>query len=128
MIMVKSIKREVKQLLHPKSVNITKVNGKKVSDDAMRGIYIYFFAYAIIIVISVILVSLNNYDFGTTFTSVLTTLNNVGPGIMKVGPTCNFSFFSPLSKLVLCMDMLIGRLEIFPFLMIFSPSLWRRRF
>lgn len=128
MIIFKSIKREVKQLLHPRSVNITMVNGKRVSDDSIRGLYIYVFAYAIIIVFSTIVVSLDNYDFGTTFTSVLTTLNNVGPGISKVGPTCNFSFFSPLSKIVLCMDMLVGRLEIFPFLMIGSPSLWRKKF
>ncbi|MDO4941746.1 MAG: TrkH family potassium uptake protein [Lachnospiraceae bacterium] len=128
MIIAKSIKREVKQLLHPRSVNITMVNGKRVSDDSIRGLYIYVFAYSIIIVLSTIVVSLDNYDFGTTFTSVLTTLNNVGPGISKVGPTCNFSFFSPLSKIVLCMDMLVGRLEIFPFLMICSPSLWRKKF
>lgn len=128
MIIWKSILREVKQLLHPKSVNITKVNGKKVSEAGMRGVYIYFFAYVIIVVISTILVSINNYDFSTTFTAVLTALSNVGPGIAKVGPTCNFGFFSAFSKIVLCFDMLIGRLEIFPFLMIFSPSLWRQKF
>ncbi len=127
-MIVKSISREVKQLLHPKSVNVIKVNGKKVSDDAMRGVYIYFFAYMIILAFSTLIVSINNYDFATTFSAVLTTLNNVGPGINLVGSTCNFGFFSPLSKVVLCLDMLIGRLEIFPFLMILSPTLWKRKF
>ncbi|MEE1313735.1 MAG: TrkH family potassium uptake protein [Lachnospiraceae bacterium] len=128
LIIIKSITREVKQLLHPKSVCVTRINGKKVGADAMRGVMIYFFAYVLAIIISVILISINNYDFATSFTSVLTAINNVGPGISLVGPTCNFSFFSPLSKIVLCFDMLIGRLEIFPFLMLLSPSLWRRKF
>lgn len=128
MIIIKSIKREIKQFIHPRSVNITKVNGKKVSDDAMRGVCIYFFAWMVIVVLSVIIVSLNNFDFATSFTAVLTGISNVGPGISKVGPTCNFGFFSPLSKVVLCFDMLVGRLEIFPFLMLLSPSLWRRKF
>ena len=70
----------------------------------------------------------DNYDLGTSFSAVLTTINNVGPGISKVGPTCNFGFLSPFTKIVLCVDMLVGRLEIFPFLMIASPSLWRKKF
>lgn len=128
LMIIKSITREVKQLLHPKSVCVMRVNGKKVGTDAMRGVMVYFFAYIIIIVVSVVVVAINNYDFGTSFTAVLTAINNVGPGISLVGPTCNFGFFSPLSKIVLCFDMLVGRLEIFPFLMILSPSLWRRKF
>ena len=128
LIIIKSIGREVKQLLHPKCVCVTRVNGKKVGSDALRGVMIYFFAYMIILAISVVIVSINNYDFATSFTAVLTALNNVGPGISLVGPTCNFAFFSPLTKVVLCFDMLVGRLEIFPFLMLLSPSLWRRKF
>ena len=75
-----------------------------------------------------LLVAFNNFDFGTTFSAVLTTLNNVGPGISLVGPVENFSKFSGLSKAVFCVDMLVGRLEIFPYLLLLSPELWRRKF
>ena len=78
--------------------------------------------------ISVLLISLNNFDFATTLSSVLTTINNIGPGISAVGPVENFSNFSVFSKLVFCMDMLIGRLEIFPFIVLLSPNLWRKKF
>ena len=70
----------------------------------------------------------NNYNFETSFTAVLTTLNNVGPGLGLVGPVENFAKFNSFSKLVLCFDMLIGRLEIFPFLMLFTPTLWNKKF
>lgn len=115
-------------MLHPKSVSIVKVNGRKISDETMRGVYIYFISYIFILIGAILLVSLDNFDFTTTFSSVLTTLNNVGPGFELVGPVENFSLFSPLSKLVFCMTMLVGRLEIFPYLLLLSPSLWRRRF
>ena len=88
----------------------------------------YFIAYVAVFITSVLIVSLNNYDFTTTFSGVLTTLNNVGPGLAGVGPIENFSKFSVLSKFVFCADMLIGRLEVFPFLMLLSPNLWRKKF
>lgn len=128
LIALKSVKREIKRLLHPKSVNIVKVNGKKVKDETLQGVYVYFLAYIAIFILSVLLISLNNFDFATSFSGVLTTINNVGPGIATVGPIENFAAFSGFSKIVFCMDMLIGRLEIFPFLMLFSPNLWRRKF
>ena len=78
--------------------------------------------------VSVLLISLNNFDFATTFSGVLTTMNNVGPGIAAVGPIENFAAFSDFSKIIFCLDMLIGRLEIFPFLVLFSPNLWRKKF
>ncbi len=78
--------------------------------------------------LSVLIVSADNFDFATTFSSVIATLNNIGPGIEDVGATGNFSAFSPLSKLVFCFDMLAGRLEIFPFLMLFTTKVWRRKF
>ena len=71
---------------------------------------------------------MNNFDFATNFSAVLTTLNNVGPGISQVGPVNNFAQFSVLSKVVFCMDMLVGRLEIMPYLLLVSPELWRRKF
>ena len=127
-ILLKSVKREMKRLLHPQSVNLVKVNQKKVSENTLQGVYMYFIAYIGVFIVSVLLVSLNNYDFTTTFSGVLTTLNNVGPGLAGVGPIENFSHFSVLSKLVFCADMLIGRLEVFPFLMLLSPNLWRKKF
>ena len=128
LIMAKSVGREIKRLLHPKSVNVVKVNGKKVGEDTLQGVYMYFVAYMAIFAISVLLISLNNFDFATSFSGVLTTINNVGPGISGVGPIENFSAFSNFSKIVFSLDMLIGRLEIFPFLVLFSPDLWRRKF
>ena len=128
LILLKSVKQELKKMLHPKSVSIVKVNGKKVGNSTVHNVYIYFIAYVAIFILSVLIVSIDNFDFGTTFSGVLTTINNVGPGIAGVGPVENFSAFSPLSKIVFCLDMLIGRLEIFPFLVLFSPDLWRKKF
>ena len=125
---IKCVKREIVQLAHPKSVGIISIGGKKVSSDVLRTIYIYFIAYVGILIGSVVLVSLDNFDFETTFSAVLTTLGNVGPGMAQVGPMGNFAEFSPLSKLILCFDMLAGRLEIFPFLVLFTAPAWRRKF
>ena len=128
MIVVKGVKREIKQLVHPKSVNLIRVNGKKLSDETLRGVYVYLMAYALLAITSVLLISLDNQDFATTFTSVMATLNNIGPGLSAVGPTGNFADFSALSKIVFCVDMLAGRLEIFPFLTFLTMFAWRRKF
>ena len=127
-ILCKSIRQEIRKILHPNVVTMVKINGKKVSNHTMRGINTFFAAYIFILVMSVLIVSVDNFDFATSFSGVLTTINNVGPGISKVGPVENFHMFSPLSKLVFCFDMLVGRLEIFPYLLLLSPDLWRRRF
>ena len=128
LIVMKSIRMELKQMSHPKSVNIVKINQKKLGDDTIRNVYVYLMAYVVIIIVSVLIISLDNFDFATTFSSVLATLNNIGPGVGAVGPVGNFSDFSPLSKIVFCLDMLAGRLEIFPFMMLFSVSVWRKKF
>ena len=128
LMVLKCIKREIKQMVHPKSISIIRVNDKKVGADVLRSLYVYLMAYAGIVVGSVLIVSIDNLDFGTTFSSVLATLNNIGPGIADVGPVGNFAEFSPLSKIVFCFDMLAGRLEIFPFLMLFTASAWNRKF
>ena len=127
LILWKSILKQVKGMLHPKSVNVVKVNGKKISNETLQGVYAYFSAYVFVFGISVLLVALDNFDFATTISGVLTTLSNVGPGISRVLVE-NFQSFSVLSKIVFSMDMLIGRLEIFPFLMICSPGFWRKHF
>ena len=128
MIIWKSIRQEVRKILHPNAVTVIRVNGKRVGKDTLRNINIYLTCYILILIVSILIVSIDDFDFATTFSSVLTTLSNVGPGISQVGPVENFHMFSPLSKIVFCMDMLIGRLEIFPYLLLLSPDLWRRRF
>lgn len=128
LIIYKSIKKEIKQMIHPKSVNVVRVNNKKMSEDTLRNVYIYLMAYAGIVIVSILIVAIDNMDFATTFSSVMATINNIGPGLARVGPSGNFSDFSPLSKLVFCFDMLAGRLEIFPFLTLFTMFAWKRKF
>ena len=125
-ILARTVTREVRQVLHPKSVNVVKLDGKRLTEENTRGVYVYMICYIAILAVSVLLISVDNFDFTTNFTAVLTTLNNVGPGLAKVGPVENFSLFSDFSKIVLSLDMLFGRLEIFPMIMLFSPSIWRR--
>ena len=127
-IVVKSIKKEPKQMVHPKSVNLIRINGKKMNPDIVQNVFVYLVAYAGIAGLSVLLVTIDDFDFATNLGSVMGTLNNIGPGLGVSGPAGNFAQFSPFSKLVFCMDMLIGRLEIFPFLMLFTSISWRKKF
>jgi trk system potassium uptake protein TrkH len=128
LILLKTIHREILQTLHPKSVNVVKLDGKRVDGESIHGVYVYVICYILILAGSILLITADNLDFTTNFTAVLTTLNNVGPGLAKVGPIENFSHFSAFSKLVLSMDMLVGRLEIVPMMMLFSPQVWKNRF
>lgn len=128
MILLKSVHKEIRKIIHPNAYEVVRVNGKRVSDETLRGVNIYFTSYVFVLIFSVLLVSLDNRDFATSFSGVLTTINNVGPGISRLGPVENFASFSVLSKLVFCADMLLGRLEIIPFMLMLSPALWRRRF
>ncbi len=128
LIVLKCIKREIKQMKHPKAVSIIRVNGKKMNSDVVRKVCSYLMSYVAIMIVSILLVSIDNRDFATTFSSVMATLNNIGPGIAEVGPSGNFSQFSVFSKLIFCFDMLAGRLEIFPFLMLFAVPVWRKQF
>ena len=123
----KSVAKEVKKLIHPQRVKITKMDGKAISDDTTRMVSIYFIIYIAIYVFSLIIISIDNFNFETNFTAVAATLNNIGPGFGEVGPTGNFSAFSHVSKIVLTLDMLIGRLEIFPMLLLFMPSTWKNK-
>lgn len=125
-IWVKTIFKEILTAIHPKSTLKVTLNGRPVEHEVVRVVNVYMAAYAMIFAASLLIISLNNFDFTTNFTSVLATLNNIGPGLNMVGPTQNFSIFSPLSKLVFIADMMIGRLEIFPFLVLLSPSAWRK--
>ncbi len=126
LIWLKSVKSELSALIHPRSVKVLKLENKALDSGVMRSVNNYFIAYFFIFAASVLIVSLDNFDFTTTFTAVAATFNNIGPGLAGVGPMCNFSQLSVLSKLVLMFDMLAGRLEIFPMLILFSPSTWRK--
>ena len=127
-ILFKSFIAEIKQILNPKEVVSIRLNGKNVDKKTLNSTRIYFGAYVILICIFTLIISLDGLDLTTNLTAVLSCFNNIGPGLNLVGPVENFAKFSDFSKIVFCVDMLIGRLEIFPFLMLFSPSLWSRKF
>lgn len=126
LLMAKSIKKELQFLIHPRSVRINRMDGRRVQHEVMRSVNVFLIAYCLLFITSVLLLSVTSEDLVTNFTAVAATLNNVGPGLALVGPTCNFSFFTPLSKIVLMFDMLAGRLELFPMLLLFTPATWYR--
>lgn len=125
-IALKNVKNEIGTFIHPKSIRNIRFEGKKVNSDIVCSINTYLVIYMIIYIVSWIIISLENYSFETTFTSVAAMLNNVGPGLDAVGPVENFSQFSPLSKCVMMFDMLAGRLELIPMLILFTPSIWKK--
>nr|WP_297933589.1 TrkH family potassium uptake protein [uncultured Lachnoclostridium sp.] len=125
-IAYKNIKNEVENFIHPKSVRIIRMEGKKVSNEVVRSVNTYLVLYFAVFVVSVLLISLENFNFETSFTSVAATLNNIGPGLDGVGPMENFAKFNPFSKCVFMFDMLAGRLELIPMVILFSPWIWRK--
>ena len=125
LLLLKSLRRNIRQVLHPSTVRVIRSNGSVVDETVVRNTNAYLAAYVIIMVISVILISLDGFSVTTNISAVFACFNNIGPGLEAVGPTCNFAGFSILSKLVLILDMLAGRLEIFPILVLFARSTWR---
>ncbi len=121
-IMLKTVKKELNNYIHPKSIKKIMFEEKAVEHEVLRAINVYFITFVALYAASFIIVSLENYDFTTTFTSVVATMNNIGPGLEMVGPSGNFAFWNPISKLVFMVDMLAGRLELFPLLILFSPK------
>lgn len=126
-VMFRSIKNAIITAVHPRSIKKIHMNGHIVSDGVTHAIQVYILTYAVIFLGSVLLLSINGFDFVTNFTAVLANLNNVGPGLNLVGPTGNYADFSVFSKYLLMFDMLIGRLELFPMLVLFSPATWRKQ-
>ena len=124
--LLKSLGRNITQILNPRRVKAVRYNGQVLNETVLANTNAYLVAYVFIIIGSYLLVSLDDQSIGTTFTAVLACFNNIGPGLEAVGPTCNFSHLSDLSKLVLSADMLAGRLEIFPILVLFSPATWKK--
>lgn len=129
LVLVKYIRSELRKIVHPRSVISVKVDGKVIDETMLKSVSAYMIIYVFLIVVSYLIISLNEFDLETTLTSVITCINNVGPGFGEiVGPTKNFSLYTDFSKVVLALDMLIGRLEIFPILFLFSPRMFKRRF
>lgn len=124
LLLIKSLRRNVRQILHPRKVQVVRVNGQMVTERVLDNTNAYLAAYVFIIVFSFIVVSLDRFSPMTNFSAVLTCFNNMGPGFEAVGPACNFGAYSVLSKVMLIVDMLAGRLEIFPILILFSRSMW----
>ena len=126
LLLLKSAKRDIGKMLAPNAVKIVRLDGKRVSEDTISGVKTFFFVYLIITAVSILLVSLDGHDLETSATAVIACINNIGPGFGMVGATGNYAFFSDFSKMVLSINMLVGRLEVYPMLILFIPSIWKR--
>ncbi len=125
-ILLKTIRKELAVMIHPRVVKKIKIDGRPLPHETLRATNVFIAVYAFIFLSSLLIVSIDNFDFTTNFTAVAATLNNIGPGLAGVGPTKNFALFSPLSKCVLIFDMVAGRLELFPMMILLAPSNWKK--
>jgi trk system potassium uptake protein TrkH len=126
MILFRGAFNEIGNLIHPRRVKRVTVDGRSIDPEVVRATNVYMMWYMLVFTVSVILISFDDHDLVTNFTAVTATINNIGPGLGLVGPTGNFAFFSVPSKLVLIFDMLAGRLELFPMLVLFAPATWKK--
>ena len=126
LLLFRCLRREIRQIIHPRSVSVVKLDGKVVEENILRSVLLFTGGYFLIALLTTLVVSMDNFSFSTSFTAALTCMSNVGPGLDAIGPAGNFAGFSPVSKLVLSACMVTGRLEIFPILVLFSRSAWRR--
>ena len=127
LILMRTIRKELQSIAHPRSIKKIRMDGHEVEHETLRSINVFFITYMVIFAVSVLIISFDEFSFETNFTAVAATLNNIGPGMGDVGPMSNFGIYSPLSKVVMTFDMLAGRLELFPLLLLFCPSTWKRR-
>ena len=127
LILLKTIRKELSLIIHPRQVKKIRMDGHPVDHETLRSANVFLVVYFVLLLTSMLLISVDEFDFSTNFTSVVTVLNNIGPGLNLVGPTQNFSIFSPFSKFVLMFDMLAGRLELFPMMILLMPSTWKRK-
>ncbi len=126
LLLFKGFLRDLRAAIHPKQVKQITVDKKPVGQAVVQATFSYFACFVVVFAVSVMLLAVDGYDLTTNFTAVAATINNIGPGLSGVGPTCNYGFFSPLSKIVMMFDMLVGRLELFPMLILFMPSTWKK--
>ena len=122
----KSIRNQLESFVHPRSVKSVEMDGKAIDKDTVRSVSNYMVVFLLVYVISVFLLSLDEFDLVTNFTAVLATINNIGPGLGMVGPAGNFAEFSYFSKIVIIFDMLAGRLELYPILLLLTPGVWKK--
>ncbi|MBQ7955448.1 MAG: TrkH family potassium uptake protein [Lachnospiraceae bacterium] len=127
LILIKSIRKEIATIAHPNQVSKIRLNGHVIAEDTIRSTNAYMAIYFVMMSLSVLLLSIDGYDFTTNVTAVIASINNIGPGLESVGPFGNYAFFSPFSKIILIFNMLAGRLELLPMLVLFSPACWRKR-
>ena len=127
LLLFKGLRRNIRQMMNPRKVELVRNNGEVVDEKILDNTNAYLAAYVIILFAVFAVISLDGFSTGTNFSAVLACFNNIGPGLEAVGPTCNFSAYSDLSKLVLSWAMLAGRLEIFPILVLFTPGTWKKR-
>lgn len=125
-IMFKNICKDLRRMSHPRYVRCIKSGGKPVDDEIVSGVMSYMVIYVFITGLSFLLISIDNLDLESTFSGLMACLNNVGPGFGEVGPLGSYSLFSPFSKIVLSIDMLFGRLEFIPLVLIMTPSFWKK--
>jgi len=126
LILLKNMGKELHLIIHPEAIKRIRLEGKSLDYNVVRSVSTYLIAYCFVYMISIFLISFDGFDFTTNFSAVSATFNNIGPGLGKVGPIENFSIYSPFSKAVMIFDMLAGRLEIFPMLILFSPKTWKK--
>lgn len=125
LILIKTIKKELSLMIHPREVKKIRMDGHVIKHEVIRSANVFTIIYFVLFFFSVLLISIDNLDFTTNFTAVAATLNNIGPGLAGVGPTCNFSCYSVFSKIILMFNMLAGRLELFPLILLIMPGTWK---
>ena len=126
LLLLRSARREIHSIIHPRSVSVVRLDGEPVGEDTLRTTHCYFIIYLFTVFVAAIIVGLDDFSFGSTMTAVITCISNVGPGLETVGPMGNFSAFSDLSKVVLSFCMIAGRLEMFPIFVLFSRNAWKK--
>ena len=127
LILLKSIKVELSMMIHPREIKKIRLDGHVVKSDVLRTAHVYLVIYWTLFLLSILLISIDNFDFTTNFTAVAATFNNIGPGLAGVGPMSNFNGYSVFSKFVLMIGMLIGRLELYPIMLLLLPATWKRK-
>ena len=128
MLIFKSTMREIRHILRPRSISIVRLDGVPVQEDIVRSSVGYLALYMMMLIFTVFLISFDGYSFETNLTATIACLNNIGPGLKEVGPTGNFAGYSMLSQFLLAISMILGRLEIIPMLILFSPDTWKNIF
>ena len=126
-ILVKSSLADMRKMLHPNAIATVRFEGKPLTERSVRGVHVFISVYVLVFAVSFLLLTLEGFDLVTTFTALAACINNIGPGLEVVGPMGNYAQFSPWAKLLLSFNMLVGRLEIFPMLLLFAPSIWKRK-